>query len=97
MKTIIAILSLVSISSTVFASNCEKAVLEIAKANLDSKAKAYGFKSSDIAANTLKKVSENSNTGASSYSLLGSIYKADYNIQVGVDSSCSIKTLKIQE
>lgn len=97
MKVIIAILGLVSLSSTVFAANCEKAVLELAQVNLDSKAKAYNFESSYITAATLKKISENSKSGASLYTVVGSIYKADYKIQVGVDSSCSIETLTIQE
>ncbi len=97
MKALIAILSLVSISSTVFAANCEKAALEIAKLNLDSKAKAYSFDSSDIAANTLKKVSENAETGATLYTVVGFIYKAGYQIQVGLDSSCSVESLQIKE
>jgi hypothetical protein len=96
MKVIFAILSLVSISSTVLAADCEKAVLELAKANLDSKAKAYSFESSDINESTLKKVRKDSKTGSALYIVAGSIYRANYIIHVGVDSSCGIETLKIQ-
>lgn len=97
MKIAIAIFGLVSMSMTVFAADCNKAVLEIAKLNLDSKAKAYGFEQSYISEGTLKKISQNEKSGAAMYSVVGSIYRADYSVLVGVDSSCSIETLKIQE
>jgi hypothetical protein len=97
MKTIVAILSLMSISSTVFAvENCGKEALEIIKMNLDSKAKVYGFAGSSINESLLKVVGQSSD-GSIEYSVSGDIYKSQYSIRVGLDSSCSLEALKIKD
>ncbi|WP_413576499.1 hypothetical protein ACLVWU_00475 [Bdellovibrio sp. HCB290] len=95
MRNVTTILGLMLMSSMVFASDCNTAVLKVAKLNIDLKAKAYGFESGGIIKNSLKKVNQDSETGSTAYMLGGWIYKSDYEIQVVVDSSCGIETLKI--
>lgn len=95
MKNIISVLSLILISSPALAKNCDKEAVAIAKLNLDSKAKAYGFNSSDIMESSLKKLSEGADT--ISYSISGEIYKGEYEITLSLDNSCSIKSLNIKD
>jgi hypothetical protein len=97
MKKMPTILSLVLMSSTVFAANCDKAALELAKVNLDSKAKTYSFDSSFILDSSLKKTAEDSKNDSISYNVVGSIYRTDYKINIVLDNSCSIKSITIQE
>lgn len=100
MKYMIALLSLLTISSTVFAapaslSKCEKTVLRIAKMTLDQKAKAYTFTSSDIMKDSLSK--SQSSSSQSTYVVSGYIYKAGYDVLVTVDSSCGLESVLITE
>lgn len=88
-------------SSVVFATtsttaNCQIAALEIAKLNLNQKAKSYGFSYSDISDTTITPIS-GKNTDALSYSVIGYIYKATYNITVSVDTSCGVEQVRIKE
>ncbi len=97
MKKVFTILSLLAISSTGLAANtCVKETLAVAKMNLDSKAKAYGFPESFIIESSLRMISQ-SNDGSIIYSVGGDIYKGEYDIQIGMDSSCSIESLRITD
>ena len=91
-----AIFTVLAISSTVFAADkCDKAAIDLAKMNLDSKAKAYAFPESYVNAKSLKLLSQSKDVV--SYSMIGNINKAGYTIQIDLDSTCSIMALKIQE
>jgi hypothetical protein len=97
MKVFLAILSLVSFSTTVFAADsCANTVKEIAKMNLDSKAKAYGFAESSLIESSLKQMSTNKE-GSMVYSIGGDIYKAEYSVEVKMDSSCGVESIVITE
>ena len=97
MKVLLAILSLVSFSTTVLAADsCGNTVTEIAKMNLDSKAKAYGFAESSLIESSLKKLSSTKD-GSMVYSVGGDIYKAEYSVEVKLDSSCGVESVVITE
>ena len=97
MKVLVAILSLVSLSTTVFAATkCDSAVIEIAQANLDLKAKASQFSGSTIIEDSLKQLSSTKD-GSLVYSVGGDIYKGEYSIEVQMDSFCSVETVRITE
>ena len=98
MKKMTIFLSLMLLSSAVFAADCDQSVLKIAQLNLDSKAQSKRFRSidnryrsSDIYQNSLKKLSQDSKSGSAVYSLVGSINKTDYSIRIDVDRSCGIE------
>jgi hypothetical protein len=99
-KILVALLSLIVLSSSAFAANtddnCKQAAINIAKMNLDSKAQAYGFTASDIEASSVQLVHQD-NEGALLYDMNGSIYKGSYDVQVGLDSSCGVESVKIQD
>lgn len=96
MKKMTTIIGLMIISSTVFAANCDKEALDIAKMNLDSKARSYQFPEGDIMTQSLKKISSKKN-GSLIYSVGSYIYKSEYNIRVQLDSSCSVESVRITE
>lgn len=96
MKVLLTILSLVSFSTTVFASTCDKTVIEIAKMNLASKAMAYGFAESSLIQSSLKQLNSTKD-GSFVYLIGGDIYKAEYSIRVQVDSSCGVESVNITE
>ena len=91
MKKVTILLSIMLFSAGAFAGDCDKKVLKIAQSNLDSKAKASGYKSSDIYQSTLNKVSQDRKSGSAVYSLVGSINKTDYNIRIDMDGSCGLE------
>lgn len=97
MKVLLVILAAVSFSTSVFAAGkCDKVALETAQAKLDQKAQAYGFDASDIDNSTLK--STDSDSGKSVYSVTGYIYKAEYTVQMELNSACGrIGPVKIVE
>ena len=97
MKIFASILTATFFSTAVFAANaCDQTALDIAKMNMDSKAKAYSFESSDIMASSLRKISS-ANSGEIKYSVTGFIYKAQYSIELKLDSSCGIQSVSINE
>lgn len=98
-KILVPLLSLMILSSTAFATgsdNCKQAAIDIARMNLDSKAQAYGFTGGDIESSSAKLVHQD-NEGALIYDMTGDIYKAVYDVQVGLDSSCSVESVKIHD
>jgi len=86
-----------SLASTVYAQDCKQQALKLAKMTLDSKAQALGFRSSDIMQDSLKKTGEDKITHSKSFTVFGSIYKADYTVEMTLDSLCSLESLKIYE
>jgi hypothetical protein len=97
-KIAIMAVAMMGISSAVFAGTapeCSKQALDLAKMNLDAKAKAYGFSESHIVASSLKSEKPAAN-GLLAFSVGGEIYKGKYAIKVVLeDSNCGIVSLKI--
>ena len=87
---------LASLSCMAFAKDdCASAAKEVAKLNLDSKARAYSFEYSDIP-EAASKVVRDEKRDSQTYFYDGYIYKAYYEVAVEVDSSCGVKTVKIR-
>lgn len=99
MKRIIIAMALTLVSFQSFAtSECGVSALEVARVNLDQKARAYGFEDgSAIEEETLVLTEEGSDVGSSTYKVDGYIYKAGYTVTVRLDSSCGLESLKIEE
>lgn len=96
MKTLLVLLSFISLNALA-GTDCIGEASNIAKMNLDQKAKAYGFESSDLEAipsdiSTAKKADE-----SSLFKFVGYIYKASYEVSVSIDSSCGVEAVVIKE
>lgn len=79
------------------ANKCKAAVTEIAKMNMDQKAKAYNFDESAISVAVFEKSVQGENEKNYIYNVDAYIYKGNYNVEVTVDSSCSVNSVKITE
>jgi hypothetical protein len=77
--------------------DCAKAAFDIAKLNLDSKARAYRFENSDFQETAPKYIDYNAKKDTETFAFDGYIYKASYALLVEVDSSCSVESVKIEE
>ena len=96
MKKILVLLSFISLNALA-GTDCIGEASNIAKMNLDQKAKAYGFESSDLETmpsdvSVAKKTDE-----SSLFKFVGYIYKATYEVSVSVDSSCGVEAVLIKE
>ncbi len=80
------------------AASCDKTALEVAKLNLDAKAKAYGFSSqfSSLVEPSLT-LRRTTPSGSSVYTVGGKIYKGLYSIRMRLDSSCGVEAVLIAE
>lgn len=92
----------ISASFSAFASvpsklDCKSAAQDIAKMNLDQRARAYQFSESDIPTNQNVEVSENKKAHTTSYIFEGYIYKGTYSVSVEVDSLCGVEFVSIKE
>ena len=98
MKLVVTILSLVLIQATASASaiDCQQKAIEVAQMNIDAKARAYEHESGYIDAKSIQKSAQDQEDTVS-YSMVGSIYKADYSISLTMDGSCGLKSLEIKE
>jgi hypothetical protein len=107
MKSFIAILGLLTISSTVFAAEpkverCEKEILKVAEVNMDLK--AYAYKLEDQISKTLiggviqpaslKQISNNPQ-GVISATMQARVIKGLYRIEIQMDQWCSLVDIKI--
>ncbi|MBY0554638.1 hypothetical protein K2P97_08920 [bacterium] len=79
------------------ANKCKAAVTEIAKMNMDQHAKASGFEQSDIGETIFDKSEQGDEEKLYIYNVDAFIYKGNYNVEVKVDSSCAINSVKITE
>lgn len=74
---------------------CEKAILKMAKTNLEFKAKAYGQTFTGDLVDESLKLTGTTKSG-STYSVGGTIGKADYLLKLKVDSQCGLESVKIE-
>ena len=72
---------------------CKNAAKAVAKMNMDQKAQAYSFQTSyvDDASDAVK------NGDLLKYSLSADIYRANYTVEVILDTSCAVHSVKIKE
>ncbi|MEQ1721750.1 MAG: hypothetical protein ABL930_01150 [Pseudobdellovibrio sp.] len=82
---------------TAKAGECRAAATEIAKMNMDQKAKAYLFDSSDVGETVFDKSITNDTEKLYVYNVDAFIYRGNYNVEVTVDSSCAVDSVKITE
>jgi hypothetical protein len=95
MKAFAALFVTLAISSTGWsASECTGTLRDLAKLNLDQKAKAYGFSSSDITSEPLQVTALKDSVVID---FTGFIYKAEYSVSVKADSSCGVESVGITE
>lgn len=98
MKKIILSVLISFVSLQAFAEHdCKSAALEVAKANMDLKAKAYGFSSSDVANDTISIEPSTSKDKSITYSVEAHIYKGTYIVNVVMDSICGVQGVLIEE
>lgn len=79
------------------ANKCRAAVSEIAKMNMNQKAKAGGFEQSDLGETIFEKSVNESDEKLYIYNTDAYIYKGNYNVEVKVDSMCAVNSVKITE
>ncbi|MBK9321616.1 MAG: hypothetical protein IPM97_01430 [Bdellovibrionaceae bacterium] len=105
-STLLTLLCLFSISAnatslhpdTFKAIECREAASGIAKLNIDQKARAYTFQEGQILEKAKFKESEQvGDEKLYIYNVEAFISKATYNVEVKVDSSCSVNSVKITE
>lgn len=100
MKKIILALSLV-ISSVSFANDCSQEAMNVAKVNLDQRARSYGFEYSSISPDSadlpVEIITAQNGEVLSVHTVYGSIYKAEYTVKVTLDSLCAIHNVSIQD
>ena len=103
---IIALTTFIALSASANASEadstnptneCRSAATEIAKMNMDQKAKSYGFDSASVSEAVYKKSIQKKYEKNYVYSVESNIYKASYTATVVVDSSCGAISISIQE
>jgi hypothetical protein len=82
---------------TAQAAECKSAATDIAKMNMDQKAKKYLFDSSGVDEAVFNKSIDKYRDKLYIYNVDASIYKARYNVEVTVDSSCAVDSVKITE
>lgn len=76
---------------------CRAAVTEIAKMNMNQKAKAAGFEQSDLGETIFDKSTQEDGEKLYIYNTDTYIYKGNYNVEVKVDSMCAVNSVKITE
>lgn len=105
MKTLIASV-LLFIASTAMADipnpgrrtdKCLDAAKAVAKMNMDQKAQSYQFAQSDVDNATFVKEIKTKNETLRSYSVGAYIYRANYTVNVTLDSSCGVMSVNIKE
>jgi hypothetical protein len=94
-KTIFALVFTALTLPAFAALECHNEALEIAKINLDAKAKAYGFSESYINEDSLTRVAKTRET--QTLSVGGAIYKGEYEVIMSLDGLCSLEILTINE
>lgn len=98
-KLLFGLLALYSFST--FATDCSEDAKQIGKMNLDQVAIKYGHKNSDIFSDVTflgtkrVKLFKNIKEDLYEYKVLGSIYKAEYRINVTVNEECAVRSVSI--
>lgn len=82
---------------TMKAIQCKKAAGEVAKLNMDQKARAYTLDESAVDEAVFEQSIQGQDEKLYKFNVAAFIYRANYNVEVVLDSSCGVDSVKIKE